>query len=237
MYTLILSCEHASNSVPEQLQATFEHRTQLLRSHRAYDQGALDAAERIAKVTGAPLICGKCTRLAVDLNRSDKNPKRFSQYSRKLDAANRKLLEKQWHQPHRDSILNGITRIIQSNTSALHLSIHSFTPILDGVRRDTDIGLLYDPSRKRERAFASDLKSEVSRIIPNLKVRFNYPYRGVSDGITSWLRKQFTETKYTGLEIEFNQKLLKNSTEWNKCIGAFIAALEKVKGMKSAIFE
>ena len=40
-----------------------------------------------------------------------------------------------------------------------------------------------------------------------MKVRFNYPYKGTSDGLTTTLRKKFGP-RYVGIEIEINQKLL-----------------------------
>lgn len=235
MHNLFISCEHASNLVPEQLQTTLGKKVQLLRSHRSYDPGALGAAVRIAEATGASLIHGKYTRLAVDLNRSEKNPQRFSRYSRQLDSEVLELLEKKWYTSYRSEIKNSITKMVQKNSSILHLSIHSFTPVLDGVKRDTDIGLLYDPSRIDERLFASRMKTELARIAPELKVRYNYPYRGVSDGVTTWLRKHFTGDEYVGLEIEFNQRLLRNIPGWNTCLQTFIAALGKVQGIEPGI--
>lgn len=235
MHNLFISCEHASNLVPEQLRTILGKKVQLLRSHRSYDQGALGAAERIAEATGAPLIRGKYTRLAVDLNRSEKNPQRFSRYSRQLDSEVLELLEKKFYIPYRNDIKKSITEIVQKKSSVLHLSIHSFTPVLDGVKRDADIGLLYDPSRIDERLFASRMKTELARIAPEVKVRYNYPYRGVSDGITTWLRKHFTGDEYVGLEIEFNQRLLRNIPGWNTCIQNFIAALGKVQEIEPGI--
>jgi hypothetical protein len=38
-----------------------------------------------------------------------------------------------------------------------------------------------------------------------MKVRFNYPYKGTSDGLTTTLRKKFGP-QYVGIEIEINQK-------------------------------
>jgi predicted N-formylglutamate amidohydrolase len=235
MYTLFLSCEHASNEVPGLLQAALGTKTQLLRSHRAYDPGALEAARRIADAFTAPLISGKFTRLAVDLNRSEKNHLRFSRYSHQLDRADLAILEDNHYFPYRNAVEKSISQLIKKKARVLHLSIHSFTPVLRGVKRNADMGLLYDPSRAGERTIASGLKTEILRCTPDLKVRFNYPYKGVSDGMTTWLRKEFPSDLYTGLEIEFNQKLLRNSTGWDSCLRSFIEALGKVQGMEAMI--
>jgi hypothetical protein len=41
-----------------------------------------------------------------------------------------------------------------------------------------------------------------------LRVRFNYPYRGVADGLSTWLRHRHREGRYVGVELEFNQALV-----------------------------
>ena len=91
------------------------------------------------------------------------------------------------------------------NATIVHLGIHSFTPVLNGKVRNTDIGILYDPSRPQERAYAQVIKSEIKRLYPTMKVRFNYPYKGTTDGLTTTLRKKFGQ-RYVGIEIEINQK-------------------------------
>ena len=35
-------------------------------------------------------------------------------------------------------------------------------------------------------------------------MRRNFPYRGVTDGVCTWLRKQLPAARYAGLEIELN---------------------------------
>jgi Predicted N-formylglutamate amidohydrolase len=87
------------------------------------------------------------------------------------------------------------------------LGIHSFTPILNNVVRNADVGILYDPSREAECHIADALISEIHARAPQLRIRRNYPYRGTSDGLTTELRQKFGEA-YAGIEIEINQALL-----------------------------
>ena len=46
--------------------------------------------------------------------------------------------------------------------------------------------------------------------LPKFKVRFNSPYLGKADGFTTYLRKKFPD-KYSGIELEVNQKFSKNN--------------------------
>jgi len=42
--------------------------------------------------------------------------------------------------------------------------------------------------------------------LPYWITRRNYPYLGCSDGFTTWLRQRFPERCYVGIELEINQK-------------------------------
>ena len=88
----------------------------------------------------------------------------------------------------------------------IHLGIHSFTPVLNNVVRNADIGILYDPARTWEAQVATSIIEEIQARAPRLRIRRNYPYLGKSDGLTTSLRKKFGPA-YAGIEIEINQKL------------------------------
>jgi predicted N-formylglutamate amidohydrolase len=81
------------------------------------------------------------------------------------------------------------------------------------IIRNADIGLLYDPKSKFEKDFCRQWCKEILRYDRSLTVRFNYPYLGIADGFTSYLRAKLGKTDYCGVELEINQKLLTNSKE------------------------
>ena len=211
---LILTCEHASNKLP----AVFKKAVpaEVLKTHRAYDIGALAVFRKLVKFAKPEFYSeGKFSRLLVDLNRTITNKSAFSNYYEALDeatAAKAKAQASTYWTEYRAAIekfvetaLKSKTRIEKSEPAIVHLGIHSFTPELNGKIRDADIGILYDPSRPQERAYANVIKEEIKRLYPAMKVRFNYPYKGTSDGLTTTLRKKFGP-RYVGIEIEINQK-------------------------------
>ena len=54
---------------------------------------------------------------------------------------------------------------------------------------------------------------------PNLRVRRNYPYAGKGDGLTSYLRQQFSPAAYVGIELEINQKIVfAAGPRWTRCV-------------------
>lgn len=204
---VILSCEHASAHVPEHYRTLFGNAAspRLLAGHRAYDIGAEAVALSFSRALGCPLFAGRVTRLLVDLNRSPTHPALFSSYSRSLSAAERQALLARYYLPFRTGVQSAIRDRIARGRRVIHLSVHSFTPKLSGVTRNADVGFLYDPARTGEAEFAADWQARLRRSGCAVHVRRNYPYRGVSDGHTSALRKSFDVLSYLGIELELNQ--------------------------------
>ena len=208
---LVITCEHASNAVPRFLHIPKE----VLESHRGYDIGAYGVYRRLVRRLHPDFyIAGKFSRLVIDLNRSENHPDILSEYSRELKEFTRDRIFKIWKR-HHDAVESFIAKAV-ANAEAqgegldapcvIHLGIHSFTPVLNNVVRNADIGILYDPARAWETQVATSIIKEIQARAPGLKIRRNDPYLGKSDGLTTSLRKKFGSA-YVGIEIEINQKL------------------------------
>jgi predicted N-formylglutamate amidohydrolase len=215
---LMHTCEHASNRLPAAFKKFVP--THVQGTHRAYDIGALKVFRKLVKFAKPEFSCeGTFSRLFVDLNRTITNKSAFSEYYGKLEASDKANAEKvkaeatAYWKEYRANVERFMTQNIGKGSKAagnkgaaiVHLGIHSFTPVLNGKPRNTDIGILFDPARPQERAYANVIKNEIKRLYPHMKVRFNYPYKGTSDGLTTSLRKKFG-SRYVGIEIEINQK-------------------------------
>ncbi len=213
MNSIILSCEHASNAVPSFVANLFADQKEKLATHRGYDIGAEPVFEKLR--TLLPVLYaakGNCTRLAIDLNRSGNHPARFSPATKNISQVLRCKLEKIWID-FRNSIEKEIRTFLKRNSkqTILHLSIHTFTPVLEGKERLAEIGLLYDPGCPQELALAKAWKEKLHAKVPECRIRLNYPYQGKSDGHTSSLRKKFG-SRYLGIEVEMNQAWLTTQT-------------------------
>jgi len=109
----------------------------------------------------------------------------------------------------------------------IHIAAHSFTPVLDGVARTADVGLLYDPARAGEVHLCARWQAALAALAPQLRTRRNYPYRGKSDGLCSWLRRRFDERAYVGIELEVNQKhVFRGGASWQALRDGLTAALQ-----------
>lgn len=230
--TLFLTCEHGGNRVPARYRALFTRAAGALNSHRGWDPGALQLARQMAAALDAPLLCSTVSRLLVDLNRSETHPRVLSKYSRSLSAAAREALFDRHYGPFRSAALQAVKAEILAGYRVIHISVHSFTPVLRGVRRSADIGLLYDPRRPRERALANAWRKAIRNLSPGLRVRMNYPYLGTSDGHTTSLRGRFQPDFYAGIELEVNQAIVRaGGRRWAGVravlVGSLAAALSR----------
>lgn len=222
---LIVSCEHGGNRVPSPWRRLFAGQARLLASHRGWDQGALGAAEHLAAAFAAPLFAATVTRLLCDLNRSPDNPAVFSTITRHLPADERRSLLEAFHRPHRASVERAAAALADGARQVLHLAVHSFTPVLDGRERQVDLGILHDPRRPAERAFAAGLRATLSARLPDLRIVFNAPYRGTTDGLPTSLRTRLPDAAYAGIELEINQALLRGGHLPRPALDALAASI------------
>ncbi|MBI1249290.1 N-formylglutamate amidohydrolase [bacterium] len=209
--TLLFTCEHGGNQVPREHARRFVGLGPLLKTHRGWDPGALTTARYFANQFQAELQYSEVTRLLVELNRSESNPAIFSKLVPPASQEERQAILETHYRPYRRKVLDWIADQVRRKNFVWHLSFHSFTPELNGQVRNAEFGLLYDPSRQREREFCQAWRTKLRKRFPGYRVRMNYPYRGTTDGHTTALRKQFKATQYAGIEIEVNQKLYRQS--------------------------
>lgn len=171
----------------------------MLKTHRAWDPGAATLAEELRDELQVIAHFGEFTRLLVDLNRRGSSHSVFSEFT----PSNRKHELLDYHQHWRAELLE--YTLLDAEPS-LHVSCHSFTPVWKGQERRVDIGILFDPTRSLESRVARQWQGKLAALLPGLRIRRNNPYRGISDGTTSWLRKQHEPQHYVGIELELNQR-------------------------------
>lgn len=216
----LITCEHATNRVPPEWRWLFRDSESVLESHEAWDPGALDLARALADELRAPLLEGEVSRLLIDLNRSAGHPRRFSDWTRALSEQARCELESQWWLPHWRAYRQHVE---SQSPPVVHLACHSFTPKLNGRKRRTDIGLLYDPSRAGERVLCRELRRELESLRPELRIRMNDPYRGTANGLGQQHRKHYAPGRLVTVEIEINQRLV-DMESWPQAIRELVVA-------------
>jgi len=208
---ILLSCEHGGYEVPPAYLYLFAGRPEALYSHRGWDPGTLLLGQYLAEALSLPLVFSTTTRLLIELNRSLENDQLFSEFGITLTRQEKEVLILQYYMPYREALQREIELYHQAGKSCAHFSLHSFTPIWYGRERLVDIGLLFDPERSLENDLCQQLMKRLQRLLPDMRVRFNEPYLGTDDGLTTFLRTRYDDTAYAGIEIEINQKWVESS--------------------------
>jgi predicted N-formylglutamate amidohydrolase len=152
----VLVCDHASNRVPKRL-GTLGLAPRRLAGHIAWDPGAAEVARRLAARLDAPLVLNGYSRLVIDCNRPLGNTESVAEQSagvpipgnQGLSPQDRQIRINTLFQPYHDAI--GRLLDDRSRRPSLLLSIHSFTPVLNGQQRPWHIGVSY----RRDRRFSA----------------------------------------------------------------------------------
>ncbi len=224
----LITCEHGGNRIPSRYRHLFPGCEALLKSHRGYDAGALAMARDLAGVLAAPLFFSTTSRLLIDLNRSIGHPRLYSEFTRCAPSALRREILERYYLPYRSRAEADIAESVARGGRVIHISSHSFTPVLDGEVRKADIGLLYDPARSGELELCERWQASLKALLPGLKVRRNYPYAGKADGLTAYLRRRFQPGDYAGVELEINQKhVFKGGRHWQLLRAGVVGALRQ----------
>lgn len=226
MDSFVVTCEHGGHRIPHAYRRWFATWRDVLETHRGWDPGALRLAREFATTFQAPLVESTTSRLLVDLNRSIGNPELFSDaIPREPPGLRTEIVTAHWL-PYRERVQTLVEQAVDRGHRVIHLSSHSFTPVLDGEVRTADVGLLYDPARPGEAALCARWKKALADLEPALRVRRNYPYLGRGDGLTSHLRKRFSADDYVGLELEVNQAIVfGTASRWKALRGHLVASL------------
>lgn len=213
---LIFSCEHGGNKIPSAYQLLFAGQEELLNSHQGWDPGALMMAKILSDQLSAPLYYSDISRLLIEQNRTLQHPQLFSSISKNLSETEKASLISAIYIPYVENLEKHIQQAILEGSQVIHLSIHSFTPVLNGVKREAEIGLLFDPTKEVEAKYAQQWKSSIEGKYPDWRVKYNYPYLGTDDGLTQYFREKYPHL-YAGLELEINHALFFHETTEKLC--------------------
>lgn len=220
---LVLTCEHASYAVPlefDDLGLAPEH----LQDHIGWDIGAADLTLALAERCDALAVLAGVSRLLIDCNRdlADHDLIVASSHgvhvpgNQNLGPRDRANRIRDFYEPYHAEVDEGLA----SRSAALLLSVHSFTPSLNGNPRRFDIGVLFDEFPSDARRLGGDLASQ------GLSVRFNEPYSGL-DGLIHSARRHGNTHRRRYLELEINNRLLRQPTEISRLADSIAPALRR----------
>lgn len=206
MIGLVLSCEHASWTLPPGVDLGVP--LDVLQSQASWDHGALDIANRISEVVGLPVHAGAFSRMYVDLNRAPDHPDVVPRISygapvpgnAALTTGDREQRLAMFHAPYWDAVRRDVVARLHDREAVLHFSSHSFDPALDPQHRTFEVGVLYDPAHAFEAELAERMLFQLRSA--GIDVRANQPYGGVGAAICTTFRKEQAGRRYAGIQLE-----------------------------------
>ena len=161
---VLLVCDHASHRFPRSLGTMgldFLNR----HSHVVHDIGAGALVEMLANNLGVTAVLCQYSRLIVDCNRELADHNAFLEYNDGVDIpANHNLRNNEKEKraseiywPYHNAIEGQISRLKDQGINPVFISIHSFSPVINGEARELEMGVLWDKDPTTAKFFLSDL--------------------------------------------------------------------------------
>ena len=177
---VLILCDHASRHVPAELDNLGLEESQL-RRHIGWDIGAADVSRRLAGLMDAPAVLSGVSRLVIDCNRPPDSPASIPAESDGvpvpgnggLGEAERQRRIERFFRPYHCEIERRLAEFAARGIVPAVISLHSFTPVMNGFQRPWHVGLLWD----RDGRMALPLIASLGRD-PSLIVGDNQPYSG-----------------------------------------------------------
>jgi predicted N-formylglutamate amidohydrolase len=208
----LLICDHASRKFPSVL-GSLGLDASVLERHIAWDIGAADVARHLSRRFDAPLVLAGYSRLVIDLNRTLDDPTSIAQESdgveipgnRKLDPAARAERAQALFHPYHGAIEARLDAFSAQGRVPAVISIHSFTPTMNGFARPWHIGVLWDRDPRIAEPLLEALKREPGAVIGD-----NEPYSAREPNGYS-ADHHAARCGYPHIEIEIRQDLIDSS--------------------------
>ena len=204
----IFSCEHASNNLPSDVTPTAVD-VHFLQTHWGWDIGAESVTRHLVDGTNSQGILATHSRLWIDLNRSlnrtdlvrlEAEGHRLS-FNQDLTSEDHTQRLQQIYKPFHSAYHTLVQRRRRQAPPVILISVHSFTPVWDGVVRTMDIGVLFDECEELGLKLAELLKKE------GLFVEINAPYTG-RGGLMYSVEDKGKRHQCPHLELEINQAII-----------------------------
>jgi len=176
---ILLVCDHASHRFPSSL-GDMGLDPFARRCHLAVDIGAGPVTEQLAKSLGVTAVVHNYSRLIVDCNRQLMDPGAFLEYgdgilvpgNRNLHKEDKDLRASALYWPYHCAIDEQVKRLGKVGPPPAFISIHSFTPVLNGESRKWEMGILWDKDETLRGIFLEGLR-EAGFVVGD-----NEPYSG-----------------------------------------------------------
>jgi predicted N-formylglutamate amidohydrolase len=227
---MLLVADHARRELPEEYgllglpEADFER-------HIAYDIGVESVTREIARMLGVPAIWATYSRLLIDPNRGEDDPTLIRQLydgtivpgNYPMSDAERELRLERFHRPYHDAISALVASVAAASAKPPFIvSIHSFTPQMQGVSRPWHVGVLWDNDDRVARPLIDMLSAEDGVVVGD-----NEPYDGALRGDTMY--RHAIVNGFAHALIEIRQDLIADEAgarQWAERLAPILEAID-----------
>jgi predicted N-formylglutamate amidohydrolase len=215
---VLVTCDHASRHVPKSLR-NLGLDTESLKLHIGWDIGAADVSRGLARRLDAPALLAGYSRLVIDCNRDLDDPTSMPAVSdgvpvpgnRNLGPAAKAQRVEALFKPYHGAVEAALDRFAQRGVHPAVLSIHSFTPFMNGFARPWHIGILWDKDPRMAVPMLAALRREAGLVVGD-----NEPYSAREPaGYT--VRTHAEKRGLPHLNVEIRQDLIETdagTAEW-----------------------
>lgn len=229
---ILLIADHATNRLPEAYGDLGLPAAEFAR-HIAYDIGVEAVTRALAASLGGPAVLCGFSRLLIDPNRGEDDPTLIRQIydgtvvpaNYPMAGAERERRLARFYRPYHGAVADQVRRVADATGAAPFIvSIHSFTPAMQGRKRPWHAGVLWDSD---DRAVVPLI--EALRAAPGLVVGDNEPYDGALRGDTMF--RHAIVPGFAHALIEIRQDLIADAAGVAEWAGRLAPILETINAM------
>ncbi|CAH2394414.1 N-formylglutamate amidohydrolase [Mesorhizobium ventifaucium] len=228
---IVLLADHARRDLPEEYGSLGLPAAEFDR-HIAYDIGVETVTRELAALLGVPAVLANFSRLLIDPNRGEDDPTLIRQlYDGTVISGNYPLVWEErerrldgFYRPYHDAVGAMIASVAQACASApFILSVHSFTPFMQGFVRPWHVGILWDRDDRVARPLIDMLAEDKSLIVGD-----NEPYDGALRGDTMF--RHAIVNGFAHALIEIRQDLIadrQDAVAWAERLAPIVDAINR----------
>ncbi|MBS3649997.1 N-formylglutamate amidohydrolase [Pseudaminobacter sp. 19-2017] len=228
---IVLVADHARRDLPDEYGDLGLPASEFDR-HIAYDIGVEQVTRSLAARLQAPAIMAGFSRLLVDPNRGEDDPTLIRQlYDGTVVPANYPITPQErerrldlFYRPYHDAVSATIASVARESGGApFILSVHSFTPVMQGRTRPWHAGVLWDLDGRAARPLIDLLAAD-----PLLIIGDNEPYDGALRGDTMY--RHAIVNGFAHALIEIRQDLIADSLgaeAWAERLAPIVDAINR----------
>ncbi len=228
---IVLVADHARRDLPEDYGSLGLPAAEFDR-HIAYDIGVEAVTRELAAALDVPAVLANFSRLLIDPNRGEDDPTLIRQlYDGTVISGNYPMAAKErerrlddFYRPYHDAVGAMIASVAQASGKApFILSVHSFTPVMQGVIRPWHVGILWDLDDRAARPLIDMLAGD-----PALTVGDNEPYDGALRGDTMY--RHAIVNGFAHALIEIRQDLIASDADaraWAGRLAPIVDAIDR----------